>query len=83
MLRCPTCGRTYTDEKIRFCLNDGISLVGASTKQSYTIREARAEFGISWIGLAQAVVSGKLKAKRMGRQWRFKRSDLQEYLQKR
>lgn len=83
MLRCPTCGRTYTDESIRFCLNDGISLVDAATRQSYTLSEARSEFGISWIGLIQAVISGKLRARRIGRQWRFKRSDLQEYLQKR
>jgi hypothetical protein len=30
MKRCPTCQRTYTDDTLRFCLEDGTALVGGS-----------------------------------------------------
>jgi len=30
MKRCPTCQRTYTDDSLRFCLQDGTLLLGAS-----------------------------------------------------
>jgi hypothetical protein len=37
MKRCPTCNRTYTDETLRFCLDDGAPLMseGASSHDPY------------------------------------------------
>jgi hypothetical protein len=34
MKRCPTCQRTYTDDTLRFCLEDGTALVGGSVSSS-------------------------------------------------
>ena len=31
MKRCPTCQRTYTDDSLRFCLEDGATLLGGSS----------------------------------------------------
>ncbi len=34
MKRCPTCRRTYTDETVKFCRVDGVTLVNASAELS-------------------------------------------------
>jgi eukaryotic-like serine/threonine-protein kinase len=34
MKRCPTCQRTYTDETVKFCRVDGVTLVNASAELS-------------------------------------------------
>lgn len=34
MKRCPECGRTYTDESLRFCTNDGAPLVTTASSSS-------------------------------------------------
>lgn len=39
MLRCPSCGNTYTDETLRFCLADGTSLVPAGTDRNTRAHE--------------------------------------------
>ncbi|HEX8650068.1 MAG TPA: hypothetical protein VF708_04445 [Pyrinomonadaceae bacterium] len=31
MKRCPTCQRTYTDDSLRFCLEDGATLLGGAS----------------------------------------------------
>ena len=83
MLRCPTCNRTYTDATLRFCLNDGATLLDTSARQALTIEEARALFGLSWGQLLLGVVTGKLKVRWIGRSWRVKRTDLEAYVRKR
>jgi excisionase family DNA binding protein len=83
MRRCPTCNRNYTDEALLFCLNDGATLVDTSAKQALSIREARSQFGVSWGRLIIGVATGKLKIRRIGRDWRVKRADLEAYMRKR
>lgn len=34
MKRCPTCGNTYTNDKLMFCLEDGATLVGVSDSRA-------------------------------------------------
>src|SRR2546423_3602599 len=34
MKRCPTCQRTYTDDTLRFCLEDGATLLGGAPVSS-------------------------------------------------
>jgi hypothetical protein len=34
MKRCPACGSTFTDDSLRFCLQDGATLLGVSGQQS-------------------------------------------------
>ena len=38
MRQCPTCGTTYTDETLRFCLSDGAPLNDISGEQATVIR---------------------------------------------
>ena len=82
MRRCPTCNRTYTDEALQFCLNDGTTLVDTSAKQALSLQEARALFGVSWGRLIIGIATGKLKIRRIGRGWRVKRADLEAYMRK-
>src|SRR5215210_2098241 len=35
MKRCPQCNRTYNDDALSFCLDDGSPLVGASAPSSF------------------------------------------------
>jgi hypothetical protein len=40
MKRCPTCGSTFTDDSLRFCLQDGATLLPVSdTPQSFNLAE--------------------------------------------
>ena len=38
MKRCPNCNRTYTDEALNFCLEDGTPLVGSAAERNETLR---------------------------------------------
>ena len=38
MKRCPACHRTYQDEAIRFCLDDGVALMGESYDPYQTLQ---------------------------------------------
>ena len=38
MKQCPTCGTTYTDETLRFCLADGGSLIEVGTEAETVVR---------------------------------------------
>jgi hypothetical protein len=40
MKRCPQCNRTYSDETLIYCLNDG-SLLSAPYDANFTVRMAR------------------------------------------
>jgi hypothetical protein len=37
MKRCPSCGTTYTDASLRYCLSDGASLTDLSTAEEATV----------------------------------------------
>src|SRR6267378_3902647 len=38
MKRCPNCNRTYTDEALNFCLEDGTPLVSMAAERNETLR---------------------------------------------
>jgi excisionase family DNA binding protein len=61
---------------------DSQPLVPIADKLLLTIAEAQALTGLSREYLRDAINSGNLKAKQIGKSWRVKRSDLQEYVDK-
>ncbi|MBD2359237.1 helix-turn-helix domain-containing protein [Tolypothrix sp. FACHB-123] len=61
---------------------DNQPLVPIADKLLLTIAEAQALTGLSREFLRDAINSGQLKAKQIGKSWRVKRSDLQEYIDK-
>lgn len=61
---------------------DSQPLVPIADKLLLTIAEAQALTGLSREFLRDAINSGDLKAKQIGKSWRVKRSDLQEYVDK-
>ncbi len=61
---------------------DNQPLVPIADKLLLTIAEAQALTGLSREFLRDAINSGELKAKVIGKGWRLKRSDLQEYIDK-
>ncbi len=58
------------------------SKVAISDKLLLTMAEAQALTGLSREFLKDAIASGELKAKLIGKGWRIKRSDLNEYIDK-
>jgi len=61
---------------------DSQPLVPIADKLLLTITEVQALTGLSREVLKDAIASGDLKAKQIGKSWRVKRSDLQEYIDK-
>jgi excisionase family DNA binding protein len=61
---------------------DNQPLVPIADKLLLTIAEAQALTGLSREFLKDAVNKGELKAKQIGKSWRVKRSDLEEYVDK-
>jgi len=61
---------------------DNQPLVPIADKLLLTIAEAQALTGLSREFLRDAIASGDLKAKQIGKSWRVKRSDLEEYIDK-
>lgn len=62
--------------------SDNQPVVAIADKLLLTIAEAQALTGLSKEVLRSAIASGELKAKVIGKGWRVKRSDLQEYVDK-
>jgi len=62
--------------------SDSQPLVPIADKLLLTIAEAQALTGLSREVLKNAIASGDLKAKQIGKSWRVKRSDLKEYIDK-
>lgn len=61
---------------------DNQPVVPIADKLLLTIAEAQALTGLSREFLRDAITAGELKAKVIGKGWRVKRSDLQEYVDK-
>ncbi len=59
---------------------DNQPTVPVADKLLLTMSEAQALTGLSREFLRDAITEGKLKAKMIGRSWRIKRSDLEEYI---
>jgi excisionase family DNA binding protein len=57
-------------------------VVAIADKLLLTMAEAQALTGLSREFLKDAIASGELKAKVIGKSWRIKRSDLDEYIDK-
>ncbi|MBW4566001.1 MAG: helix-turn-helix domain-containing protein [Mojavia pulchra JT2-VF2] len=61
---------------------DSQPLVPIADKLLLTIAEAQALTGLSREFIRDAINSGNLKAKQIGKSWRVKRSDLEQYVDK-
>ncbi|MBD2536200.1 helix-turn-helix domain-containing protein [Nostoc flagelliforme FACHB-838] len=61
---------------------DNQPVVPIADKLLLTIAEAQALTGLSREFLRDAITSGELKAKVIGKSWRVKRADLEEYVEK-
>jgi hypothetical protein len=62
MKRCPVCNRTYTDETLNFCLEDGTTLV-ASAASGFGSMPQQNQPGQSWQPQIQNVVQPRKKSK--------------------
>ena len=60
MKRCPTCQRTYTDETVKFCRVDGVTLVNASAELSEFLGYG---YAISGKGAAALAILKELQEK--------------------
>ncbi|PSF30451.1 excisionase [Aphanothece hegewaldii CCALA 016] len=55
--------------------------VGIENKLLLTLKEVQALTGLSRETLREAIASGQLKAAIVGKAWRVKRKDLEEYIE--
>jgi ketosteroid isomerase-like protein len=62
MKRCPTCQRTYTDDSLRFCLQDGTLLLGVSEASASFDPSATLQLPASAPGLDEPPPTGVLNS---------------------